>query len=191
MLFGLGATPLFAGVAGAQVESMTTLVVRKDVVGTGTGPSTISVTCGTNPVVMLNFDATGTATTESGAGSGITATIVEGTWHLVGASGPGGTCQFSETATGGATSTSWTCTYAATLIPAPTSAAALQPGCSAASSSGTGPISVVYQSGSVVSAQTSDVTFTNTFVPAPTTTTTPPAPLAVAPAVVATPTFTG
>jgi hypothetical protein len=186
VLFGLGATPVFAGVAGAQVESMTTLVVRKVVVGTGTGPSTISATCGANPVVMFNFDTQGNPTTVSGAGSN-TPSIVAGAWNLVGPTGAGGTCQFSETATGGATSTSWTCTYASTLIPGPTSAVALPPGCSAASGAGTGPVSVIYQGSAVVSAQSSDVTFTNTFVAPPT----PPAPPAVAPAVVAAPTFTG
>jgi hypothetical protein len=179
--------PLLASSAGAQVASTTTVVVRKVVTGTGTGASTIALTCdGTSAETDFHFDAQGNPTTTSPSSPFLT--IVNGAWQLSGPTDPvTKNCHFNETDAGGATSTSWTCTYTSTAIPVPTAEAVTPPGCSAASGSDTGPVNVLYQGSTAVSEQTSDVTFTNTFVAPPA----PPAPPAAAPAVVLTPTFTG
>jgi hypothetical protein len=182
--------PLVASNGVAAVAPNTTVVVRKTVVGTGTGTSAVTMTCTTIPPVVFNFDTAGKPTTVTGADGGTTTSIVGGAWQLTfNSTVTGDTCHFAETATGGATSTSWTCTSAATPIPIPTAAVVTQEECSAASGTGTGPVEVAYQASTAVSAQSSDVTFTNTFVAPPSVP--PPAPPAAAPAVVSAPTFTG
>jgi hypothetical protein len=162
--------------------------VRKVVVGTG-APSAVTVDCEGNPgdeasaliAEVLDFDAQGNP-----VASGDTDFAIEdGAWVARGSTGDGGQCTFTETTTGGASSTAWTCSYTFTPVDTPESTQIEQAGCQAAAGAGVGPATVLYPSDQEVSEQASTVVFTNTFPTAV-------LPLSVAaPAVVVTPTFTG
>ncbi|MFN8027877.1 MAG: hypothetical protein U0W40_16405 [Acidimicrobiia bacterium] len=183
--------PFAAASSSAQVDTIDTpftLTVRKTVVGTGTGPSSVGIDCIGNatpapaatPMFTLNFDAQGNPTTSTQIDQFFV--IENGAWVGVSPSGLGGSCTVTEIATGGATSTSWTCAYDATEVVVPKAAFVPQgAGCEAASGSGTGPATIVVASNSVVSEQEATVVFTNTFVAAP----------PVVQAVVVQPAFTG
>jgi hypothetical protein len=177
--------PLSAVTSGAQQEPDLTVTVRKVVVGTG-APSSVAVDCEGNPddasaldTVVLNFDGQGNPTTASPADA---FDIVDGAWVVQGTSGAGGQCTFTETATGGAASTAWTCAYTFDPVDIPQSNQIEQAGCQAAAGTGVGPVDVIYPSGAEVDEQSSTVVFTNTF------TSTPIQPAAQ---VVAQPAFTG
>jgi len=109
--------------------------------------------------------------------------IEDGMWVVHGDTDAGDHCSYTETDTGGASSTSWTCAYEFDPISAPTSAQVEQAGCSATSGAGVGPVEVEYPGDDEVSSQASTVIFTNTFTATP-----PPVPAAQ---VVAQPAFTG
>jgi hypothetical protein len=185
-VLALVAVPFTAVGSSAQEAPDLSITVRKVVVGTG-APSAVSVDCVGNRdeeaeatvVEVLHFDAQGNP-----VASGDTDFAIEdGAWVSLGSSGAGGQCTFTETITGNAASTSWTCAYTSTAVSIPSAAQVLQAGCQAAAGSGTGPATVIYPGNQEVSEQASTVVFTNTF------TTTPP----VQPAsqVVAQPAFTG
>jgi hypothetical protein len=183
----LAVVPLSAMASSAQevpIPDDLSITVRKVVVGTGTGPSSVSVACegaeaAALETVVLNFDAQGHPTTAEPPGFD----IVDGAWNVSDSTGNGGSCTFTESATGGAASTSWTCDYTSTEVEVPESTQLVPAGCDADSGTGVGPITVVYPGDRVVSQQASTVVFTNTFVAAP--------PVQAAPQVVAQPTFTG
>jgi hypothetical protein len=186
-VLALIAVPFTAiGSSAQEIPNDLTITVRKVVVGTGTGPSSITLDCVGNPeqpaaldVGVLNFDAQGNPTTGS-----LGFEKVDGAWVVNGRNGAGGHCTFTETSTGGASSTAWTCTYdfEAVIVP---EAAQVEQGCSAASGDGVGPIEVEYPGDDVVASQSSTVVFTNTFTAAPLE------PLRPAAQVVAQPAFTG
>lgn len=179
------ALPLSATASSGQTESELTLTVKKVVVGTG-APSTVTVSCegaqeanalDTNEF-LLNFDAQGNPTTSL---PGEFFVIEDGAWVAHAENGSGGTCTFTETTTGGATATAWTCDYDFVPFEIPQAEQIQLAGCQAASGSGVGPATVLYPSGRDVVSQESTVTFTNTFTPAP----------PVVAAVVVQPAFTG
>jgi hypothetical protein len=181
----LVAVPLSAVGSSAQEQptSDVTLTVKKVVVGTGTGPSSVTVDCeAVDPTalagIVLNFDAQGKPTTASSDQF----EIVDGAWVSQFAVTIGGECDYTETATGGASSTAWTCAYDSTPVEIPQAEQIEQAGCTAASGTGTGPAHVAYPGPFDVSEQSSTVVFTNTF---------DPAPIQPAPQVVAQPAFTG
>ena len=182
----LALVPLTATATGAQSLSEFTVTVRKVVVGTG-APSAVTVDCSSaseeataQVVDVLNFDAHGVPVA-SGADTDFA--IEGGAWVLEGSPGAGFECTFTETATGGASSTAWTCAYTFTPISAPTASQIELAGCDAPAGAGVGPVDVTYPSGGEVSVQASTVVFTNTFVAEP--------PLVPASQVVAQPAFTG
>ena len=184
----LAAVPLTASATEAQQLSEFTVTVKKVVVGTG-APSAVTVDCSSasdeataQVVDVLNFDAQGNPVA-SGADTDFA--IEGGAWGLEGSPGAGFECTFTETTTGGASSTAWTCAYTATPISTPTAAQIELAGCDATAGAGVGPVDVTYPGSQEVSEQASTVVFTNTFVAAP------PQQPAAAPAVAATPTFTG
>jgi hypothetical protein len=173
-----------------------TLIVKKVVSGTGTDPSGVTVDCVGNPdeasvqfVVTVRFDAHGNPTTTSDARF----KIVDGAWTTSFVPGTGGECDYTETATGGATSTAWTCDYDADEIIIPTPMQELAGGCVHASGSDVGPVHVDYPGDDIAFGQESTITFINTFVPpveAPAQHAPQLAPQQ-APQVVAQPAFTG
>jgi hypothetical protein len=184
----LAAVPLMASASGAQEVPDLTATVRKVVVGTG-APSAVTADCQATGgdaeafvVDVLNFDGQGHPVPSGGDTDW---EILDGAWVLRGGSGDGGTCTYTETSTGGATSTSFTCAYTFEPNAAPAAAQALQAGCLSASGTGAGPVQVNYPGQLDVSEQASTVVFTNTF------TTTPLQPIQPAAAVVVTPAFTG
>ncbi len=163
------AAPLSTVASSAQAADDLNITVRKTVVGTGTGPSSVTMTCESNAQasafaesdIVLSFDAQGHPTTvvpDEGF------TIEGGAWVLHGTSGSGGSCTFTETATGGATSTAWTCAYDFTPFEVPQAEQIQQAGCQTASGAGVGPATVLYPSDGEVASQSSEVVFTNTFV---------------------------
>jgi hypothetical protein len=182
----LVALPLTITATSAQEGPDLAFTVRKVVVGTG-APSAVSADCAYNSdasasvVDTLNFDAQGHAVSGGGDSDW---QIEDGAWVLLGGSGAGGTCIFTETTTGGASSTSWTCAYEFDPIEAPESTQIERAGCPAASGAGVGPVDVNWADDNSVFSQSSTVVFTNTF------TATPP-PIQPAAQVVAQPTFTG
>ena len=189
-LFGalaLAAVPLTATATGAQQISEFTVTVKKVVVGTG-APSVVTVDCSSvsdssaQVVDVLNFDAKGNPVA-SGADTDFA--IEGGAWVLQGSPGGGFECTFTETTTGGATSTAWTCAYTFEPVQSPEATQIELAGCDAASGAGTGPVDVTYPGSQEVSEQASTVVFTNTFGTTPTP---PPVPAAQ---VVAQPAFTG
>jgi hypothetical protein len=179
------ALPLSATASGAQQESDLTIAVRKVVVGPG-APSAVTVSCEGNDQVsalvgidfVLDFDAQGHPAGPAGVFA-----IEDGAWVLHGHAGGGGHCTFTETATGGAASTAWTCDYTFTPVEVPEATQIQQAGCQATSGAGVGPATVVNPGDADVSEQASTVVFTNTFVSAP--------PIQPAPAVVVQPAYTG
>ena len=184
----LAAVPLSATATSAQQLSEFTVTVKKVVVGTG-APSAVTVDCSSVSdeasalvVDVLNFDAQGNPVA-SGADTDFA--IEGGAWVLEGSPGSGFECTFTETTTGGASSTAWTCAYTATPTSAPTAAQIELAGCQATAGSGVGPVDVTYPGSQDVSVQASTVVFTNTF------TTAPLQPIQPAPQVVAQPAFTG
>jgi hypothetical protein len=189
----LAALPLTIASAGAQEAGDLTITVKKVVVGTG-APSVVHVLCTGNDVddgasafaegtaSDLGFDASGNPTIASGV-SGFE--IEDGAWVLSGVSGDGGNCVYTETATGGAASTAYTCDYTFTPVDVPEAEQILQAGCLSAAGAGIGPVQVNYPGELDVQEQASMVVFTNTF------TTTPLQPIQPAAAVVVTPAFTG
>ncbi len=178
----LAALPLTATASGAQASPDLTITVKKVVSGTG-APSAVSADCLGNPVEVLNFDAQGNPVA---SGADTDWAIEGGAWVLEGGAGEGGECTFTETATGGASSTAWTCAY--TFVPpSGGTATVIQPaGCQAAAGSGVGPATVLYPGSGEVEEQASTVVFTNTFGSAPADT-----PIQPAAQVVAQPVFTG
>jgi len=182
----LAAVPLTATATGAQQLSTFTVTVKKVVVGTG-APSAVTVDCNgvsdssAQVVDVLNFDAQGNPVA-SGADTDFA--IEGGAWVLEGSPGSGFECTFTETTTGGATSTAWTCAYTFDPISQPEATQIELAGCQAAAGAGVGPVDVKYPGSQDVSEQASTVVFTNTFT-APTP---PPVPAAQ---VVAQPAFTG
>jgi len=181
----LAAVPLTAAATGAQEGPDLAFTVRKVVVGTG-APSAVSADCEYNSdasasvVDTLHFDAEGNPVASGDSDW----QIEDGAWLLLGGSGAGGVCTFTETTTGGASSTAWTCAYEADVISAPDATQIEQAGCQAPAGAGVGPVDVVWVDDREVSEQASTVVFTNTF------TVTPP-PIQPAAQVVAQPAFTG
>jgi hypothetical protein len=181
-VLALVALPFTAVGSSAQEAPDLSITVRKVVSGTG-APSAVSVDCLGNPVEALNFDAQGNPVA---SGADTDWAIEGGAWVLEGGAGEGGECTFTETATGGASSTAWTCAY--TFVPPSGGTATViqQAGCQAAAGSGVGPATVLYPGSGEVEEQASTVVFTNTFGSAP-----PDAPIQPAAQVVAQPAFTG
>jgi hypothetical protein len=177
--------PLGASVAGAQQLSPITINVRKVVSGTATTGSSVTLSCLTESVTF-NFDATGAPTTADAGGANVA--IVDGAWQLTGGADSSPLqCTLNETATGGASSTSWSCDYTNEPIEAaPGAEQVIESGCAAASGTGSGPVGLTLASFLEVNSQTADVTFTNTYVPL-----TPIEPITPAPQVVVQPAFTG
>jgi hypothetical protein len=162
--------------AGEAPEDATTIIVRKVVVGPATSGSTVVVECAdSDEVATLTFDKTGAPDTTSSSSF----TKVSGAWQLVTDLPPDSTpCTFTETVTGGAESTSWTCAYESTEpdVVKDQGLEDPEPGCAVAAGTGTGPVTVIYGNfDSDVETQTSTVTFTNTYVapPAPPVNTAP------------------
>ena len=163
-------------VAGEQDTDATTIIVKKVVTGPATAGSTVVIDCGGSSVATLTFDKAGAPdTTSTGSFA-----KVNGAWqYQTTLPEEAITCTFTETVTGGAESTSWTCSYQSTepdVIKGQGPAADPEPGCAAASGTGTGPATVVYGNfDSDVETQTSTVTFTNAYVapPAPPVNTAP------------------
>lgn len=158
----LGAVP-----AGAGEEGLSAFVIRKVVSGPATEGSSIAITCkkqsdGTSETtVTLSFDATGAPTTAAPSPLGFA--IVDGAWVLdttVPTSEYGrGVCTATETVTGGAASTAWTCAFVFTAGTEPTGL-----GCSTASGTGVGPATAVFGSAvDEIQEQTWTVVFTNTY----------------------------
>jgi hypothetical protein len=181
LVLGFGAFVVPAGAGSDGEQGTTTFIIRKVVNGPATAGSTVVVDC-EGETATLTFDATGAPNTTS-SNSFVKA---NGAWVLDTNLPPDLTaCTYTETVTGGAVSTSWTCAYESTE---PDEPKALpqgledpDPGCAAAAGTGTGPVTVVYGNlDDNVASQTSTVTFTNTYVAPP-----PPPP------VVTGPSFTG
>jgi hypothetical protein len=191
-VLALVALPFTAVGSSAQEVPDLSITVRKVVIGTG-APSEVSVNCVGNPddeaqatiVEVLKFDAHGNPV----PGGDTDFAIEDGAWVELGSSGAGGQCTFTETTTGGAVSTAWTCTYSATPVSAPTASQIVQAGCQGAAGSDTGPATVIYPGSQDVSVQASTVVFTNTFGSAPPVV--PDTPIQPAAQVVAQPVFTG
>jgi hypothetical protein len=188
-VLALVALPFTAVGSSAQQQSEFTVTVKKVVIGTGAA-SVVTVDCSsasdeaTGQVVdELHFDAQGNPVA-SGADTDFA--IEGGAWVLEGSPGSGFECTFTETVTGGASSTAWTCAYTATPTSAPTAAQIELAGCDAAAGANAGPVDVTYPGSQDVSVQASTVVFTNTFGSAP-----PEAPIQPAAQVVAQPVFTG
>jgi hypothetical protein len=187
----LVAVPFSASVAGGQAipESAVTVTVRKVVVGSG-APSSVTVDCEADAPsidaiegVVLNFAADGSPVDTVPAGA---FDVVDGAFTISGdTSDESGRCTFTETSTGGAASTSFTCAYEFTPVVKPVATQAEQAGCLEAAGVGVGPVQVNYPGNDDVEAQASTVVFTNTFTAAPL------APLQPAAQVVAKPAFTG
>jgi hypothetical protein len=188
-VLALMALPFSAVGSSAQElpSSDVTLTVKKVVVGTGTGPSSITVDCnsvdqaGAQETIVLNFDAQGSPTTTTVSGE---FEIVDGAWVDHFPADVAGECNYTESATGGAASTTWTCAYTFEAVEVPEAEQVEQAGCAAGGGSGVGPVHVEYPGPFDVSEQASTVTFTNTFDPVPQNVT-------PAPQVVAQPAFTG
>jgi hypothetical protein len=186
-VLALAALPLTASVASGQAlpDSPITLTVRKVVSGPATTGSSVTFSC-VGESETFNFDASGAPTTADGGGA---VAIVDGAWQLTGSADSSPLdCALNETATGGAASTAWTCSYSnePTVESTPSAEQVEELGCAAASGDGTGPVGLVLGSRFEVSSQTAAVTFTNTYTAAP-----PLQPVQPAPAVVVQPTFTG
>jgi hypothetical protein len=173
---------------GSSAQEVDDLVIRvgKQVVGTG-APSVVTLDCVGNPddsvaqaETVLNFDAQGNPTGDVEGWD-----IEDGMWVVSGDTDGGGHCSFTETTTGGASSTSWTCDYEADVISIPKADQIEQAGCEAIAGVGVGPVEVEYPGADEVFSQESTVVFTNTFTAAPVD---PPAPAA---GIVARPAFTG
>jgi hypothetical protein len=183
----LAVVPLTATATGAQQISEFTVTVKKVVVGTG-APSAVTVDCSSvsdssaQVVDVLNFDAQGNPVA-SGADTDFA--IEGGAWVLVGSPGSGFECTFTETTTGGASSTAWTCAYTFEPVQSPEATQIELAGCQATAGAGVGPVDVTYPGSQEVIEQASTVVFTNTFGTTPTP---PPVPAAQ---VVAQPAFTG
>jgi hypothetical protein len=183
-VLALAALPLTASLASGQVASPITITVRKVVSGPATAGSSITFSCGTGQTVTFNFDASGAPTTADAGGA--TVAIVDGAWQLTGSADSSPlTCAFFETATGGAASIAWTCSYSNEPIETPSAEQVGDLGCAAAGVD-QGPVGLLLGSFLEVSSQTADVTFTNTYSAAP-----PLQPIQPAAAVVVQPTFTG
>jgi hypothetical protein len=198
----LAALPVAASGSGAQTAPNTTITVRKLVVGTAAGPSTVTVSCqragradAPDDPYQLGFDAHGNPTTSTPTDDFV---AEDGAWVMHGAVHSDGMCTFTELDTGGALATAWTCEYVFTSAEAPDATAAADSGCDADAGPGSGPVTVTYQAIDVESddAQASTVVFTNDFtVPLTpldpgTLAPTPLAPAAAA-ALVVQPSFTG
>jgi hypothetical protein len=183
-VLALTVVPLTASMADGQQQSPITLTVRKVVTGSATTGSSVVLTCLTESETF-NFDATGAPTTAVG---GANVAIVDGAWQLTGSADSSPLeCTLNETATGGASATSWACDYSnEPLVEAPSTEQVVELGCASASGDGTGPVALTLGSFLDVSSQTADITFTNTYTAAP-----PLQPVQPAPSVVAQPSFTG
>jgi hypothetical protein len=187
----LAAVPSTAYVAGGQAipESAITITVEKVVVGSG-APSSVTVDCETDAPsadavegVVLNFAADGSPVDTVPAG---VFDVVDGAFTISGDNGDeSGRCTFTETATGGAASTSFTCAYEFTPVIHPTATQIEGAGCVEEAGVGVGPVQVNYPGNDDVDEQASTVVFTNTFTAAPLE------PLRPAAQVVAHPAFTG
>src|SRR5262245_56031185 len=157
VVFGLGAFITPAG-AGDTVEGTTTIIVKKVVTGPATAGTTVVVACSSDDTATLTFDITGAPATSS------TNEFVKanGAWVFEGPLPDEPVeCSFTETVTGGAQSTAFTCTYAFTLLDVPKSQGQEEPrgGCDASAGTGPGPVSVGYQpQGGDLATQTSTVT---------------------------------
>jgi hypothetical protein len=152
---------------GPPADPVTTIIIRKVVSGPATAGSSVVIACDGGDTATLTFDTTGAPdTTTSGA-----FTKVDGAWTLFTSLPEEPTpCTFTETVTGGAASTTWTCAYESTEPDVPKSQGleGPEPGCAVAAGSGTGPVTVVYGNFDTnVETQASTVTFTNTYVAAP------------------------
>jgi hypothetical protein len=158
---GLAAVPSGAGTSVAN-----TVTIGKEVVGTAPAGTTFTVqvdcTPSANPIPTVTFDATGNATSSA-------------VFHP----GPTSTCTVTETATGGASAVGYAC------VSAGTPANGSDPDGSLVDCTSD---NVVHFTDVIGDSAT--ITVTNTFTPAPTTTTQPAATPA-AQAVQAAPTFTG
>ena len=95
-------------VAGDQDSDATTIIVKEVVTGPATAGSTVVIDCGGSSVATLTFDKTGAPDTSS-TGS---FTKSNGAWqYQTTLPEEAITCTFTETVSGGAESTSWTCAY--------------------------------------------------------------------------------
>jgi hypothetical protein len=176
----------FTAIGSSAQEIPDDLVIRvgTEVVGTGTGPSSVTLDCvgnaeaGALDTAVLNFDAQGHPTTAT-----VGFEIENGLWVTSGNNGAGGECDYTETNTGGASSTTWTCAHEFDPVEVPAATQIEQAGCAATSGAGIGPVHVVYPGDDEVADQASTVIFVNTFIPE--------APLQPAAQVVAKPAFTG
>lgn len=164
--------------AGAQQEPTTTFVIEKVVVGPATAGSSVTISCespargggaevgaagleDTVEVVVLGFDAQGNPTTKSGANVD-DFDVVDGAWVGV-TSVPefdaNPACFATETDSGGAASTAWTCAFefdAGTPDP--------PIGCDAATGDGVGPVVATFGIRlDEINEQTWTVVFTNTY----------------------------
>ena len=161
---GVGALvlPARAGTEPPE-DAPTTFVIRKVVNGPATAGSTVAVNCG-GETAVLTFDKTGAPDTTS-VGS---FTKVDGAWmFFTSLPEEPSECTSTETSTGGAASTSWTCSFLTTEPEVPRSQQVEdpEPGCAAAAGTGTGPVVVVYGNlDDDIETQVSTVTFTNTYV---------------------------
>jgi hypothetical protein len=155
--------------AGAGEGGSSTVVIRKVVTGPATTGSSVAVSCtgsgpgGTTNGGVLNFDATGAPTTATGAlQAGFSK--LDGAWvyeNKVPDSDYGRpTCTATETETGGAESTAWTCTLD---VSASTTEGL---GCVSAAGTGVGPATATFgDTADKVLTQVWTVVFTNTYAP--------------------------
>src|SRR5262249_17752367 len=141
---GIGVLALGASVVPAGAgDSQTTIVVKKVVSGPTAAATTVVVDCEAYPDTTLTFDATGAPNTttnnswvKSNGGWALFANFLQNRSE----------CSFTETVTGGAASTSWTCVYQSTEFTGPSSKQVQSPGCAATSGTGTGAVTVLYAS---------------------------------------------
>ena len=155
-----------AGGAGAAEDPPTvaavTMVLQKEIVGPAQTGSSVQLRCENNNDLVFNltfaFDAAGNATT-SDAPDGY-ATIVDGDWVMSGTPKDtvSWTCYATETDTGGAASTSFTCDYDSGDNPADGF------GCALAGDPSPGPAKVLFATPGDVKIQQAQITFTNTYV---------------------------
>ncbi|MFN8027878.1 MAG: hypothetical protein U0W40_16410 [Acidimicrobiia bacterium] len=167
------AVPFAATASSAQQVTLVSLTVGKTVVGTGTGPSQVTLDCVAQPQanaaalgdfsIVFTFDAQGKPVSATNPAVDIVGNQFRYIVSLVDDTA----CTFTETATGGATSTTWGCDYDFTPVKIPQAEQIQIAGCQAASGTGVGPVTVLLPGAFDVSDQDSTVTFTNTFTPAP------------------------
>lgn len=153
--------------AGAGETGNSVFVIRKVVTGPADAGSAITLSCeseeGGTSTAVLHFDAAGVPTTvDQGVESGFE--IIDGAWVLdtIVPQYPQldrPDCTLTETDTGGATGTAWTCAFTFTAgTPEPPI------GCATASGTGVGPVTATFgDTRDEIETQTWTVVFTNTY----------------------------